>query len=303
MTFFRQKKWHLSLALAALGCIWQVPACLAADASKESAGIDVFDAIDQGIIDAKFIARDSMRGRLFLTNKTDKPVDVIVPDAFAGVPVVMHQMGGMGGGGMGGGGGQQSVGGGGGGGGRGGGGGGRGGGGGGRGGGGGGRFSVPPEDVSRIDVPLLCLDHGLRDPSTSKPYEIRPIEDVVSDPAVIEVIAAYANGDLDADASQAAIWHLNSKVSWQDLTAKLSGTVRNLVREPYFSQEELQTAMQIVAQAQQSSEGRKVEPRNWKPVSERGGEKDATPERLETASEIRKEYKAGTESPTPDANL
>jgi hypothetical protein len=38
-------------------------------------------------------------------------------------------------------------------------------------------------------------------------------------------------------------------------------------------------------------------------VSERGGEKDATPERLETASDIHKEYKAETESPAPDANL
>ena len=196
-------------------CIWSAPKCLAADEPvADTPAVDVFDAIDQGMVDVKFIAKSPQAGRLILTNKTAQPVDVIVPDAFAGVPVLKQFGGGMGGGGMGGGmgGGQQSVGGGGGGG-RG--GGGRGGGGGGRGGGGrggGGRFNIAPEAVSRIDVPLVCLDHGLRDPSTSKPYEIRPIEDVVSDPAVIEVIEAYTTGELDAAATQAAIWHLNSKV-------------------------------------------------------------------------------------------
>jgi hypothetical protein len=283
---YQPKTWQLALTLMAASCAWQIASSRAEEGTTTAPALDVFDAIDQGAVDVKLIAKDTERGRLVLTNKTDKPVDVIIPDAFAGVPVVMHQMGGMGGGGMGGGGGgQQSVGGGGGGG-RG--GGGRGGGGGGRGGGGrgGGRFNVPAEAVTRIDVPLVCLDHGLKDPSSSKPYEIRPIEDVVSDPAVIEVIEAYTTGELESGATQAAIWHLNSKVDWQELSAKLTGTARNLVREPWFSEEEIKTAMQAVGQAQQLTAGKKVEPRNWKPVSQRKGEKDATPEKLETVSKL-----------------
>jgi hypothetical protein len=286
----RIKSWHLVWAIAASCCIGSAPKCMAADApAAEAPAVDVFDAIDQGVIDVKFIAKDSQAGRLILTNKTNQPVDVIIPDAFAGVPVLKQFGGGMGGGGMGGGG-QQSVGGGGGGG-RGGGGGGRGGGGRGGGGrGGGGRFNIAPEAVNRIDVPLVCLDHGLRDPSTNKPYEIRPIEDVVSDPAVIEVIKAYTTGEIDPAATQAAIWHLNSKVSWQELSAKLTGTVRNVVRESYFSQDQIKEAMSIVTTAQQVTADVKLKPRNWKPVSERNtdGEKDATPEKLElkTASKL-----------------
>jgi hypothetical protein len=278
----RIKSWHLVWAIAASCCLWSAPKCLAADAPEaETPAVDVFDAIDQGLVDVKFIAKDSQAGRLILTNKTAQPVDVIVPDAFAGVPVLKQFGGGMGGGGMGGGmgGGQQSVGGGG--------GGGRGGGGrggGGRGGGGrggGGRFNIAPEAVNRIDVPLVCLDHGLRDPSTNKPYEIRPIEDVVSDPAVIRVIEAYTTGEIDPAATQAAIWHLNSKVAWNELSAKLTGTVRSLVRDPYFSQAEIKEAMSIVASAQQETAGEKVKPRNWRPMSERGGESDSTPEKLD----------------------
>jgi hypothetical protein len=127
----------------------------------------------------------------------------------------------------------------------------------------------------------VCLDHGLRDPSTNKPYEIRPIEDVVKDPAVIEVIEAYTTGEIAPAATQAAIWHLNSSVGWDELSAKLTGTVRNVVREPYFSPEEIQAAMTIVTQAQKVTAGAEVKPRNWKPMSERGGESNATPEKLD----------------------
>ncbi len=281
MASAQQINWYLILAITTLGTVAQGQISAAEEPTSATApALDVFDAIDQGVIDAKFIARDSQRGRLFLTNKTNEPIDVLIPDAFAGVPV-MHQFGGGGGGGGlggGGGGGQQNVGGGGGGGGRG--GGGRGGG--GRG-GGGGRFNVAPEKVSTMDVPLLCLDHGLRDPSSNKPYEIRPIEDVVSDPAVIEIVAAYANGDLEPAAAQAAVWNVNSKVSWQDLAAKLTGTIRQVVRNPYFSSAEIESAMAIVAQAKQATAGQQIQRRNWQPVSERNpdGEKDATPEKLE----------------------
>jgi hypothetical protein len=267
---FNIKRWHFALIAGVAIFVSPIPASLAADSTQEPAAVDMFDAIDQGSVDVKFIARDSQRGRLIMTNKTNQPIDVVVPDAFAGVPVVMHQFGGGGMGG-GGGGGNQSVGGG----------------GGGR--GGGGRFNIAPEAVTRIDVPLVCLDHGLKDPSTSKPYEVRPIEDVVTDPAVVSVVAAYSNGDLDADVTQAAIWHLNSKVSWQDLSTKLTGTARNVVREPYFSADEINEAMQIVSAARQETAGEKVEPRHWKPVSQRNldGEKDATPEKLETVSEVK----------------
>ena len=178
---------------------------------KKTEALDLFQAIDDGLVDVKFVARSDSKGRLVMTNKTDQPIDVEIPEVFAGVPVLSQFGGGGGGfggggGGLGGGGGNQSVGGG----------GGRGGGGRGGGGRGGGGFNIPPEKVTRVDVPLVCLDHGLKDPSSSKPYEIRPIEDVVDSPAVIEVVKAFANGELPRGASQAAVWHLNSEVSWID---------------------------------------------------------------------------------------
>ncbi len=296
MTYFERMNWHparfLALGLLIGGCFALpaeatdlAPVEASDEVSMENAAnetgevtpvdlpVDLFDAIDQGLVDAKFVARSAEKGRLVLTNKTKEPVSVLIPEAFAGVPTLSQFGGGGGGGGGGGlgggggGGGQQSVGGGGGGGGRGGGGGGR--------GGGGGAFNIAPEKIGRLDVPLLCLDHGLRDPSSSKPYEVRPIEDVVESPALIEIVKAYANGEIPRGASQAAAWHINSHVSWNDLAAKQTGTIRSLVRNAYFSRNEMQAAMTLVQRAETMTAGQKVERRNWKSQSQRAKEKAA----------------------------
>jgi hypothetical protein len=223
------------------------PADKAEPAEEEAEGLELFQAIDDGLVEVKFVARSDSKGRLVVTNKTDHPVAVQIPEAFAGVPVAKQMGGGFGGGGGGlgggGGGGNQSVGG---------------------GGGGGGQFNIAPEQVERIDVPLLCLDHGLKDPSSSKPYEIRPLEDVVDSPAVIEIVKAFANGELPRGACQAAVWHIHSDVSWIDLANKLTGTQRQVVREPYFSSAEIRVAMAVAHQAEMMTEGVKLEKRNWR---------------------------------------
>lgn len=270
MTSFRlaMKLFAITIVTCALALPTQADDPSAEQPAEAATPVDLFDAIDEGLVDVKFVARDSTKGRLVLTNNTKEEVSVIVPEAFAGVPV-LHQFGGGGGGlgggggGLGGGGGgQQSVGGG----------------GGGRGGGRGG-FNIPPEEISRIDVPLLCLDHGLKDPSSSKPYEIRPIEDVVDSPALIEIIKAYANGELPYGASQAAAWNINSQVSWIELASKLTGTARSFVRDPYFSSAEIRAAMAIVSRAEAMTEGQTVQRRNWRSPTE-----SETPQRLEEES-------------------
>ena len=118
------------------------------------------------------------------------------------------------------------------------------------GGGGGGFFSIPPEQTTKIDVAVLCLDHGLRDPSSSKPYKMVPASDHIDNPAVIELLKAFGRGELDHDAAQAAAWHLNSDLSWDELAAKLSGTRRSFSRKPYFSADAIRAGMAYANEAQ-----------------------------------------------------
>jgi hypothetical protein len=172
-----------------------------------------------------------------------------MPAAFAGVPVLAQVGGGFGGGGRGGGGGfgggggggQQSVGGG------------MGGMGGGMG-GGGGMFSIPPEQTAKINVPLVCLDHGLRNPSSSRPYKMVPADEHLDRPAVIELLKAFGTGKLDHQAVQAAAWHLNNDMSWDQLAAKLQGTRRSVSRPPYFSRQQIHAGIAYANEATRLSE-------------------------------------------------
>jgi hypothetical protein len=224
-----------------------------ATATVPGSGVEFFEAVETGKINAKFIALNDHEAKVIVTNNTDKPLTLRLPDAFAGVPVAAQFGGGgargggggaRGGGGRstsGGGGQQQSVGGGGGGGGI---------GGGGGGGGGGGFFSVPPEKTEKIEVSVVCLDHGLRDPSSATAYKMVPADTVVDRPAVVELLKAFGRGELKHGAAQAAAWHLNNDLTWQQLAAKLQGTKRSFKRPPYFSSDEIRTGMAYATEAE-----------------------------------------------------
>ncbi len=229
-------------------------ALLMAGSVQAAEQVEFFAAMKAGTIEVKFIAKSDHDGRVIITNKTKNDIEVKLPEAFVGLPVTAQfggggmgggGMGGMGGGGMGGmgGGGMQGMGGG---------MGGMGGGGMGGGGMGGGMgaFSIPAEQVGRINVPLLCLDHGKRDPSSSKPYEIHPVETYVDKPEVVELLKAFGRGELVHQPAQAAVWHMQNEMPWQQLAAKLTGTVRSISRKPYFSRAQLEAAFAYVGEAQ-----------------------------------------------------
>lgn len=68
-----------------------------AETSKvdESKAVELFQAMDQGLVEVKLIPKNSLQSSLSVTNKTDKEIVVDMPKAFAGVPVTA-QPGGMG---------------------------------------------------------------------------------------------------------------------------------------------------------------------------------------------------------------
>jgi hypothetical protein len=221
--------------------------------SNEELEVELFAGMKSGDLDVKIIARNDREARVIIANKTGQPVNVKLPEAFAAVPALAQfggGGGGQGGGGMGGGGGGQSSGGG------------MGGGGGGMGGGGGGgMFSIPPDETGKIEVATVCLDHGLKIPSSSKPYKIVPADTHVK-PEVVELLKAFGRGELDPGATQAAAWHLNSKMSWNDPASKLTGTERNINRSPYFSQEQIRTGMAYAQEAHTRAEAAAEEKAN-----------------------------------------
>jgi hypothetical protein len=266
----RHDSFFMLIAVATLMCL-ATSAPAAPQPSADAVGL--FDAMDEGQADVTLIVKNDHEARLLITNKTDQPLNIQLPNAFAGVPVLAQFGGGGGGGnrgGGGGGGGQQSVGGG-------------GGGGMGGGGGGGGFFNIPPDQTTKVNVPVLCLDHGLRDPSSSKPYKIVPASAHVDRPAVIELLQAFGSGQLDHAAAQAAAWHLNNDLSWGELAAKLQGTRRSTSRPPYFTRDQIQAGMAYATQANRLAEINRDE--HKRAIEEAREEKDSDSESRSTTEE------------------
>ena len=203
--------------------------------------VDMFSAIESGQIAVRLIPKDSTQGRVFIENKTDKPLSVKLPETFGAVPVLAQRGGGGGGAGRssssGGGGQSQSMGGG------------MGGGGGGGGGGGMGMFNVPPEKVGQLRVATVCLEHGKGEPNERIPYEIKPLDKVTNRPAVVELCRALGTGQLNQRAAQAATWFLNNDISWQELSAKHYRYASGALGESYFKPQEIKVGMQLAAMA------------------------------------------------------
>jgi len=218
------------------------------ESSPENVSVDLFGAIEKGEIDVKLIPKDSTQCKVLITNKTDKPLSVKLPAAFAGVPVLGQignqgiggnnnlnnqaqamgggmgmgmpmGMGGMGMGGM------------------------------------GGFMNIAPERVGQLKVPTVCLEHGKAEPRAQIKYEIRPIESFTNKTGVQELCAMLGTGQINQRAAQAAAWHLNNNMSWEQLAAKRL-SFANGTSQPYFSPQEIQAAMQLSAAAVQVAEKR-----------------------------------------------
>ena len=184
--------------------------------------VEMFQAMDAGQIDVTLIPKNSKQCRVMIENKSDKPLNVRLPEAFAGVPV-LAQMGGMGG--MGGGG------------------------------GGGGFFNVPPEKVAKFKVATVCLEHGKNEPRPKMKYVIKPLDQFTKKEGVYDLCRMMGTGKMNQRAAQVAAWHLNNDMSWQKLAAKTLHYA-NGTSKPYFTAQEIQAGMQIAQAASQLAKQR-----------------------------------------------
>jgi hypothetical protein len=218
--------------------------------NAENESVELFEGIKAGTLAVKMIPKDSTQAVIQITNKSPTPLNIRLPEAFAGVHVLaqvggragaggmgmqggMAQgmgggMGGMGGGGMGGMGG----------------------------GGGGGMFNVPAEKVGEFKVTCACLEHGKPEPRSTMTYEVRPIESFSDKPGVAEVCQLLGRGMASQRVAQAALWHLNSGLSWDELLAKRIERADGS-SYPYFEPVEMQQAYALASHALKVAEDKK----------------------------------------------
>jgi len=232
------------VSFVVLGLVHWVVASPPNQATASAQTVEMFQAMRAGQIEVKFIPKDAREATVLIKNKTDQPLTVKLPDAFAATPVLAQLdagglrsttststpqalgggMPGMWGGNMGPGMGPGM-----------------------------GPWNIPPEKIAQLKVPVVCLEHGKPDPRPAVPYEIKPLEEFSTTPGLREVLQALGSGLVSQRIAQVAAWHLENGMSFQELASKQL-RFANGVRCPYFSPAEIRAAMQLVAKAKQQAE-------------------------------------------------
>lgn len=196
-----------------------------------------------GLVSVRYIPNDSRSAQIVVTNRSDRPLTLRLPEAFAGVPVLAQFGGGMAGpmgaGGMNVGGfaganmpqaaagagvpnGGPGL------------------------GAAGGFQSLPPERTRSVRVPTVCLEYGKPEPTPRVAYQMVPLASRAGDPRLTMVLQGLATGDLSQKVAQAATWHIASGLTWDQLAAetiKHSGGDRDVA---FFTPEELDAARIVV---------------------------------------------------------
>ncbi|MFT5326173.1 MAG: hypothetical protein ACI8P0_004048 [Planctomycetaceae bacterium] len=249
----------VGLVLAALATISEAgkPAIPAQKAVEGLPVVPLFEMIKAEQVDVKLVQKDEAIGNLLVENKSGKPLNVQMPEAFVGVHVLNQgifdifdnqsgqgQDSGQSQGGQSTGGGasnsSQS---------------------------GGTIFSVPPGKIVRIPVKTVCLEHGRPTPASRMEYRIFPVEQFSKDPALFELLTTVASGKTHQKVAQAAAWHMASDKSWKQLAAMKFRRLGGLPDIPEFTQNQLTAARKLAEKSQMLAE-KKSKSKDSSPVAE-----------------------------------
>jgi hypothetical protein len=236
--------------------------------------VDLFDGMDQGKFDVRLVAQNPHDGRIFITNKTDKPLTVSIPKGLVGVHVLAQpglnfgnpgNLFGQGNGGLNAQNGQgqnglaQSV--------------------------GGnanpignnngfpggntglpgagngnnpGFFSIPPEKTVQLAFNSVCLNYGRREPHAGMKYRLVKAETVTTDPVLQQLLEDYSPRTNRA-VQQAAAWHLANGLSWEQIAQLMDQKIPG-APTPLFTPQQLKSARELVDQAKKDAVNRPKTP-------------------------------------------
>jgi len=251
----------VGLVLAAFATVSEAgkPAIPAQKAVEGLPVVPLFEVMKADQVDVKLVHKDEAVGNLLVENRSGKPLNLQIPEAFVGVHVLnqgffgsqsqssqssQSQGSGQSQGGQSTGGGASSS-----------------------GQSGGPVFSVPPGKIVRIPVKTVCLEHGRPTPASRMEYRIFPVERFSKDPALFELLAKVANGKTPQKVAQAAAWHMASGKSWKQLAAMKFRRLGGLPDIPEFTQNQLAAARKLAEKSQMLAE-KKSKSKDSSPVAE-----------------------------------
>ena len=234
--------WLVILAIGWTTCI---------NVHAEETVVDLFEAVDRGDVDVRFIPMNAERANVVITNQTNQPLQLRMPNAIAAVPVLgqfgqnqgfgQNQNQGFGqnqnqGFGQNQGGGSQGV-------------------------GGGfdqgngqlgngqnrfGMMRIAPGKARKLKAKTVCLEHGKPDPKPRMAYRMIPLESYTDDPIVLQVCQQLGTAKISQQVAQAIVWHRENGLTWTQLADldRMQSKYRGNIK--FFRSEELASAESFV---------------------------------------------------------
>lgn len=118
----------------------------------------------------------------------------------------------------------------------------------------GGSWFVAPEKTVREKIRTVCLEHGKNEPYGGQEYTLVPLETVSENKTTRALIEMLADGEVDQQALQAAVWNQECEVSMDDLAQKVYQPAGNVTPRPWFSAEQLGRSAELVKAAEERAE-------------------------------------------------
>ena len=201
--------------------------------------VEFFPAMDKGQIQTRLVPKDgTYLCQLIVRNRTEQPLKVLMPDAFGGAPFLAQRVS------------EELI----------------------------GNpaptqamgmsppaamyttdttvaaFNLPPEATSQVMLPWICLERHKAGPSARIPYQVKPLAKITDKPEVFELCHMLANRSVNMRMLQAAIWHVNNNLGWNQL---LHPGAMGAVPDPLrFTKMELLGAQDLLAIAREAAKRR-----------------------------------------------
>jgi hypothetical protein len=118
-------------------------------------------------------------------------------------------------------------------------------------------FNVAPEGVAQLRLTCVCLDYGKDTPRPRMPYALEPIRSVTDEPEVEALCRMLGHGQVSQRAAQAAAWHLAGDMSWDQLARLRQKFAIAGLSKPFFTSRELAEAKKAAEAAIELAENRK----------------------------------------------
>ncbi len=117
-------------------------------------------------------------------------------------------------------------------------------------------FCFIPGRAAHLQLRSVCLEHDRAGPSPKHHYEVRRMDQVTNVKGVYEICVMMGRGEIDHQVAQVAAWHLNNQITWRQLWDESQHGPAGMGPRNGMTRRQLFDAIEAVEKAVQKSWGK-----------------------------------------------